>query len=257
RPRPAGWFVAGALLGSLPSWVYEAVYFPATRLEVYGGGHAAAPPVLARAITILGTHVPDTLGVPERGALQTVTLVVSAALVLLGLGVAWRWDRGEVRWSLGLGGAPAGGRVLLWILLVTNLALVLVSPQGAAGSRYLHPLYSVLPSVTGIALAWLWRRRRALGVVAAAALLAIHAWHTWAHGPGTPPARWRWRPTVRRLEPLLAWLEARGIHHAYWAFRQLPPSYEMTYLARGRVVFADPWRELVLAHARQVDASPA
>ena len=249
--REVAWF-AGALLGSLPTALYEAVYFPSTRFIVHAGGSIPVDPVLVRAATVFGTHVPDLLGVPEFGSLQSSTLAVSASLLLLGVAVALCWDRAELRWLLALGDARGSGRVILWIVLVSNLVVVIAAPQGAVGSRYLHPLYAVLPAFAGIALAWLWRRRRSIAVIVAVALIGIHGWHNWTHGPGgTPSAQWRWSPTTRALEPLVVWLESRGIGQAYWAFRGLPPSYEMTYLAAGRVVFADPWRELALPYARR------
>ena len=256
RRSETAWFAGGALLGSLPSWLYEAVYFPSTRHVAHTGGSFPIDPILERATTLFGSHVPDLLGV--RGSLKSVTLAVSASLLLLGLAVAFWQDRAELRWLLALGGAPGRGRAVLWIVLATNLVVVVASPQGAVGSRYLHPLYTVLPCFIGIALAWLWRRRRTVAVIAAGALIGIHAWHNWTYGPGgTPSAKWRWRPTTSALEPVVTWLESRGIRHAYWASRGLPPSYEMTYLAAGRVVFADPWRELALPYARAVDASEA
>jgi F5/8 type C domain len=258
RRRATAWFAGGALLGSLPVWLYEALYFPSTRHVTYAGGSTPVNPILVRATTVFGTHVPDLLGVPEHGLLRSGTLAVSASLLLLGLAVAFWRDRAELRWVLALGGSRGRGRAILWIVLAANLVVVVATPQGAVGSRYLHPLYTVLPCFTGIALAWLWCQRRSIAVVSAAALIGIHAWHNWAHGPGgTPSAQWRWRPITRGLEPLVTWLESRGIHHAYWASRGLPPSYEMTYLAAGRVIFADPWRELALPYARAVDASEA
>lgn len=199
----AAWFAGGALLGSLPPALYEAVYFPSTRFIAHAGGSIPVDSVLVRATTVLGTHVPDLLGVPELGSLQSSTLAVSASVVLLGIAVAFWRDRAELRWLLALGGAPGSGRVILLIVLATNLTVVIAAPQGAVGSRYLHPLYAVLPSFAGIALAWLWRRRRSLAVLVAGALIGMHAWHNWMHGPGgTHSAQWRWSPTTRALEPL-------------------------------------------------------
>jgi hypothetical protein len=254
---PAGWLAGGALLGSLPCWVYEALYFPSTRFIVHRGGAASSEPFPERALSILGEHFPGLL-LPEhvKPELRVAAFAVSAVIIGLGAGIALRRDRAELRWTLGLGGALQSGGALLWGVAAANLAVVLASPQGAVGARYLLPLYSVLPCWGGLALAWAWRRRRALGAAAGAVLLALHAWLNWTAGPGGVPAsEWRWRPVTRPLRPLVAWLEARNLGHAYWAVRGLPPSYEMTYLAQGRVVFADLWREMALPHARQVDGS--
>ncbi len=254
---PAAWLAGGALLGSLPCWAYEAVYFPSTRYIVHQGGALPPQPLTARTLSILGEHLPALL-VPEQAepGPRIAALVASAAITLLGAGIALRRDRPELRWALGLGGAQGTGGALLWGVAAVNLAIVLASPQGAIGHRYLLPLYSVLPCWAGMALASAWRRRRALGIVAAAVLLVPHAWLNWTQGPGgVPSSQWRWRPIKERLEPLVGWLDARNLRHAYWALRDFPPSYEMTYLARGRIVFADPWRELALPHARVVDGS--
>ena len=69
--REVVWFAGGAFLGSLPTALYEAVYFPSTRFIAHAGGSASLDPVLVRAATVFGTHVPDLLGVPESGSLQS------------------------------------------------------------------------------------------------------------------------------------------------------------------------------------------
>ncbi len=262
--RPRIWlFVGGLALGGLPAWVYEAQYFPSSRFVLHQAGYVEAEPLGERIRLLTGRLIPDVLGVrlarltPSlEGVLELAVLLLAVAAVV---GAAIR-DRGALRWAAGARrSAPpaAAGRLLLWGVLLANLALAAVSSRPLEG-RYLLPLYSVLPYWIGDTLHGLWSARRAVGAAALATLLGLHAWsNTGDTVARTTPSQWRWASVKGRMAPVVRWLDERGIRRVYFADVPHLQSYEFTYLTGMRIVAADLWREGALPHAHAVDAAAA
>src|SRR5439155_18982204 len=117
-------------------------------------------------------YIPSLLGAPGSGIRPVITGILPCILVLIVVvGRAVKRDARDLAWALGVRGGRARGGIVLWPVLVANLALVLSTPRGAESDRYLLPLYSVLPCWVGDLLCWLWQARRMLAGPAVAALL--------------------------------------------------------------------------------------
>ncbi len=258
--RGAFWlFPLGVGLGGLPDWIYEAVYYPSTRLAVHEAGSLPVESIGFRAVHLFGDIALALHGataadgfVPPLGA--QVGVMALGALVIARAAVR---DRAELRWLAGSGGHPGRGLGLLWVLLAVNVLAVLLTKR-TLGANYLLPLYGVLPIWTGECLWWLWGRRRWVGATALAGLLTFQLWANWTvtlgRGSGATP---RWAPLHETVRPLADWLTARGIRHVYWAPDSTIWAYEFSYLTGMRVIAAHIWAESVVQHAHAVDAQAA
>jgi hypothetical protein len=256
RPRLA-WFVGGLFLGGLPQWLYELRYFPSAKFALQQAGGLETAPFHERLTTVVGVFLPRLLG-PHVQAEQPwllAFLLVTGPLWTAALIRAVVRDRAELAWMLGGRGRIGRGSCILWIVAATNLALVLATRR-AIDAYYLLPLYSVLPCWMGEGLDWLRRRRPALAAVALASLLVLAFWANWRDSVGTTdPGAPRWSVLKRRFGPTVRWLEDRGVDRAYLVEAFHLSSYGMTYLAGGRIVFAELWREQFVDHGRLVDAA--
>jgi hypothetical protein len=245
--RPRTWLIAaGAVLGSLPMWLYELDAFPSSRFAVAESGEPAGT-VGARGLMVLTGALPSLLGV-EPEALRPDVLGMAAAGLLAVAAVA------VVRAAR----RPGETGAVLWAVALANVALVVLSPRSTLGTgvRYLLPLYSVLPCWIGAALAALWVRWRLVGIAALALWLGVHAAANWVATVGTtPPGVRRWAPLRALVAPVAATLERHGARHVYWADVPTMKAFELTYLTGGRIVAADPWREEAVAYARLVDGA--
>ncbi|HEY7141859.1 MAG TPA: hypothetical protein VIE44_17305, partial [Methylomirabilota bacterium] len=252
-------FPLGVVVGGLPDWIYEGLYYPTGRLMVHQAGSVPAQSIGVRASQVFGDIArqlfgatgPDGLAPPiwvQAGVMALGVLVVGRALVR---------DREELRWLAGLGGQPGPGLGILWILLAANLLVVLPTKR-VLGAAYLLPLYGVLPIWTGECLWWLWHRRRWLGGSVLVGLLAFYLWANWSvtlgRGPRATP---RWAPLQDTVRPLADWLAARGFERVYWIADIGLPSFGFTYLTGMHVTAAHIWAESVIQHAHVVDAAPA
>ena len=259
QPR-AALFVAGVALGSLPAWCYDLAHYPSARLDIHAAGWSGALPLVQQAGVVAGRFLPIVLGARDTAGHPPPPLE-ALGLGLVGIAALVRAvcrDRAALAWAVGAARRPPpeAPAVLLWALVAANLGLVLLTPRGAGGDRYLLPLYSVLPVWLGEGLAWLGRRWRPAAALAIAALLAFHLWSNWSDSLGsTPASKRRWRALDVYLRPLTAWLEPRGIDRVYWGYAPALTPYELTFLTGRRVVAAELWREPVLAHADLVDAA--
>ena len=258
RPRLA-WFAGGLLLGGLPQWLYELRYFPSSKFALHQAGGAGLEPIRERMVTVGSKYLPPIFGldVGAGGTWLTAFGLLSVLLWAVALIRAGIRDRNELAWMVGLGGRRDRGQGMLWLVAGAALAVAVVTKRPLY-AHYLLPLYSVLPCWMGEGLAWLRRRRPWLAGAALAALLAAHGWANWHDSAATTSAAGRrWAAVERRSERLVRWLGSRGIDRAYTTD---PPNFSPdaeTYLSGERVVFADQWREHMLAHGRQVDAAPS
>ena len=257
RPR-VGWLALGLLLGGLPQWLYELSYFPSAKFALHQAGGVAVTPFRGRIEAVVGDFLPRLLGLHLKAGRPWIVafLLVAVPLWLGALAWAARRVRPELAWLLGRRGRIGRGHVILWIVTATNVGLVLAT-QRAIDHYYLLPLYSVLPCWMGEFLDWLRRRRPLLADVALATLLGLTFWPHWYDSLGTtPPGMRRWAILERRVEALLPWLEGRGFDRVYLG--DTTPhlySYGATYLAGGRIVFADLWREAIVSHGQAVDGA--
>jgi F5/8 type C domain/Dolichyl-phosphate-mannose-protein mannosyltransferase len=256
-------FASGAVVGSLPAWLYELRYFPSGRFAVHDVGTVGARPLGERVPFVVGQYLPSLLGIDDLtnrrwpGDLVTATVVL---LAVFAVGRAMRRDATDLAWALGARRHPASsGRVLLWGVFLANLTLVLATPRGAESERYLLPLYTVLPCWLGETLAWLSRKRRAVWAAVLATVLGFHLWSNWVDTfGGVPPSQRRWTPLKASMAPLAGWLQEHRYDRVYWG-DDVPdlPAFEFTYLTGGRIVAANLWRETAVADADLVDASPS
>ena len=256
-------FPVGIALGGLPAWIYEAANYPSTRLVLHEPGTAPLESFTARTTMFLTQLSLELVGA-RATELTTVPFAPPAAVqaIVAGLGVlvlarALLRDRHQLAWLVGArGGGPGTGRSLLWILVVANLALALPTKR-TLGITYFLPLYAVLPLWTGELLAWLWGVRRWLGAAAGLGLLGFHVWATWTVtlGRRSEPG-WRWSQLRERSQPLVDWLDARGIRHLYYQ-TGFGPAFELSFLTGMRLTPAHIWHEQVVQHGRAVDAQLA
>jgi hypothetical protein len=252
-----GWFAVGLFLGGLPQWLYELSYFPSAKFALHQAGGVAVAPFHERLTAVVGDFLPRLLGLHlQAGRPWIMAFLLVAVPTWLGALVwaACRY-RPELAWMLGRRGRIGRGHVILWIVAATNLALVLAT-QRAIDHYYLLPLYSVLPCWMGEFLDWLRRHRPRLAGAALAGLLALNGWTNWHDSVGTTdPRAPRWAILKRRVGPVLRWLEDRSLDRAYLVEAFHLSSYGMTYLAGGRVVIAELWREQIVENGRLVDAA--
>ncbi len=256
RPR-IWWFAVGLLVGGVPEWLYELWYFPSARFALHQAGGVPVALFHERLTTVVGSFLPRLLGLQLQAGRPWIAafLLVAVSLWLAAVARAAIRDRAGLSWLFGLRSRTAPGQVILWIVAGTNLALVLVT-QRAIDHYYLLPLFSVLPCWMGECLDWLRRRRPLLASAALAGLLALHGWANWQDSVGTTdPTAPRWSALKERVGPTLRWLEEHGLSRAYLVQAFHLSSYGMTYLAGGRVVLAELWREQLVDHARLVDAA--
>ena len=249
-------FVVGFVVGGLPQLLYEVHYFPSARFALHQAGAVPVPPLGARLWTVVGGFLPTLLGAdPESGPRWRMAfLAVALPLWTLALVRAAVRDRGELAWIFGRGGRLERGHVILWIVAAANLTLLLAT-QRAIDAYYFLALYAVLPCWMGESLDWL--RRRHGGIVAGlalAVLLTLQAWPSWRESFAPPSAR-RWAPMRARWEPLVRWLESRGLDRVYLVEGPAAQAFATTYLAGRRVVIVDPWREQIVDDGRLVDAA--
>jgi hypothetical protein len=258
RPR-IGWALLGLLLGGLPQWLYEVLHFPSAKFALHAAGGVPVSPFPERLATTVAGYLPRVLGfwVEAGPAWRLAFFLVVVPLWIAAAGTALARDRASVGWLFGGRGGLARGRVMLWIVAGANLGLLLATKR-AIDHYYLLPLYSVLPCWMGGFLGQLRRRGPLVAGMTLAGLLAVNGWANWQDSVGNAGGR-RWTTLTRRVQPVLDWLEARGIERAYLTSEIQLLASGMTYLAGERVIIADLWREPFVDYGRLVDAavSPA
>ena len=256
-------FPIGVALGGLPAWIYEATNYPSTRLVLHEPGTVPLESFTTRtsmfltqlSLELVGARATELTTVPFDP--PTAMQAIVAGLGLLVLARALLRDRRQLAWLAGASrGGPGNGLSLLWILVVANLALALPT-QRTLGITYFLPLYAVLPLWTGEFLAWLWGVRRWLGATVMFGLLGFHVWATWTVtlGRRSEPG-WRWSQLRERSQPLVDWLNARGIRHLYYQTGH-GPAFELSFLTGMRLIPAHIWHEQVVQHGQLVDAQVA
>ena len=249
-------FVAGALrmipafaLGSLPHWVY-------------GLSHGTAIPPAGQIISLEAvlSHVdvfrrvswPILVGVPVglRPTWAGAALAVALAM-LYGTALFDAVRRTRDR-------APAGRwlGVALVVLAAVNIAVVVGTVYGRFlddhDQRYLLPAYCALMPLLG---AWLARLRPARAILLGAAVVFVHV------GGAATRTLESLAPTIAATEAARAeaWqrvagtLAAEGPRHVY---DQKQSSRLLTFLSGGRVIFSNPYEEIVTEQALAVDGMP-
>jgi hypothetical protein len=200
---------------------------------------------------LVGARATELTTVPLVPPIAVQAVVAGVGLVVLARALVR--DRGQLAWLVGARrDGPGSGLSLLWILAVANLALALPTKR-TLGITYFLPLYAVLPLWTGELLAWLWGWRRWLGATAVVGLLGFNVWATWTVtlGQRSEPG-WRWAQLRERSQPLVDWLDARGIRHLY--YHGHGPALTLAFLTGMRLTPAHLWHEQVVQHGQAVDA---
>ena len=263
RPR-IGLFIVGMFLGGLPEWLYELWHFPSTRFALHQAGGIPILPVAER-FSRVGVFLATIVGFPSRAERPWVAafLLMVAPVWAAAVAQAAVRARTGLAWLVGGRTRHDPARIILWIVVLTNLTLVLATKR-VTDHYYLLPLWSVLPCWIGETLNWLRARSGLLASVALAGLVTLNAWSNW-HGIVGAPGAHRWTAVEKRIQPLLRWLEGRGLDRVYLAETPMTTTplgerphlqpYGVTYLAGGHAVFADLWREYIVSHGRLVDGA--
>ena len=256
RPRIL-WALLGLLLGGLPQWLYELLHFPSTKFALHAAGGVPVAPFPERLAATVGGYLPRLIGLyVEAGRpWRLAFFLVAVPLWIAAVVAAVIRDRSSFAWLLGRRGEIGRGQIMLWIVAAANLGLLLATKR-AIDHYYLLPLHSVLPYWMGGFLGRLRRHWPLIAGAALASLLAVNGWANWQDSVGNrAPAGRRWVSLTRRVEPILGWLEARGLERAYLTGAVQLSSSGMTYLTGERVILADLWREAFVDYGRLVDAA--
>jgi hypothetical protein len=174
----------------------------------------------------------------------TLGAIVVLVCILAGLFAARR-ESASFAADLRAGTWRPGTRLLLLGLLPLTTAMFVLSRNSGdmMTHRYLLPLLTPMPVLTGIALAALGRKRAWAAIAVLALLLSFplvqlaFSYRAAGYlGPG-----WRLRESPETLHDVLAFLERRGIRGGYASYWT---SYKATFLAGERLVFAplDDWQ---------------
>lgn len=253
--RPALWSSRGLwavplafFLGSLPSWIFNLNHSFWSFRIFRGAGEGDLAANLRTAFRLLL----EIGGV--RGLLADPVPFLSPAagvvyLVLLGILFV---DLGS--WNARQDPDARRRRRALQILFAFSLfhlaAFSLSRYVEFAVQRYLFPLYSSLPILTGMAVLRLWRWSRLLSAGALVLLLLNNGLALWKTVQFFEAARrddW-WKP-----EPVIDLLQSEGLTRAY-APLQIAP--RLTFETQEHVIVADPLSERYPPYLRAADVSP-
>jgi hypothetical protein len=248
--RRALWLAPlGFLLGSLPFWIFNLTHafwsFALFEGHTRGAYQARLGKTLSRLFEIAGVWDPLMAPVAWLSPAAGLVYLVLLAVLVLELGRRPPAATPEARaWRRGV-------QLLLLFSLVHVAAFALNRFALLGGTqRYLFPLYSALPVLTGVAVLRSWRWSRLLAAGALAVLLlnnGVALGRTIDFLDGARRNDW-WK-----VEPLAARLQAEGVTHAYAGFWELGPS--VTFAARERVIVADPFEYRYPPYREAVDAA--
>ena len=256
RPRPAraAWFALGALIGASPLAVARLIGASGAKVETASSAVTALRPTfewwdgakhLAHAgVGLLGLQVPLVVDGKERAQLPA-SLVAALALglvVALAAGIRSRRALPFVGWAAALAAA-------FWLSRRT----------GPDELRYLYGVHAPLLALGGAGVGAVWRRRRAIAVALAVALLVPWGFgqHLQAEAWGDPDFADRaWQ--VPAIEPAIAALRAAGIRSSY---ASLQLAGRLTLETGGEIVASQAWNERIpgdpLRFRDEVDLDPA
>ncbi len=237
-------------LGSLPHWLYGVPH--GTAIPPPGRPIGAAT-VLAHLQFFGATAWPIVAGVPAplrgRGAGGLLAVALGALYLAAGLASMRRARRA---------GLPGGATGVALVALAATTVGVAVGTQYGRGlndndPHYLLPLYTALPP---LAAAWLAERRSRVAAAAlAAGLVGVHVAGALAGSLGglAPTAAAAERAELAAQRETVAALERAGLRRLYDSD---PAGRVLTFLAAERVILAQPYEEILPAHARLVDGAP-
>jgi hypothetical protein len=240
--------IAAFVLGSLPHWLYGLSH--GTAIPPPGPAIPAAA-ALSQLEVFRRVSWPILVGVPAGLRPTWTGAGLAAALAVL-------YGAALVHALRGVRGRPASSRwlgVALVLLAATNVAAAVGTVYGRAlddhDQRYLLPVYSALMPLLG---AWLARQPGSR-----AALLALGVGLVQVGGavPGTlaslaPAVAAEQAARAEARRRAAQWLAVEGPRHLY---DRNPASRLLTFLSGGRVVFVDPYREIVAEHALEADGA--
>jgi hypothetical protein len=236
------------VLGSVPFWVFNAThsFWTFALLEVGRKDfRAALESTVWRLLEIAG--VADALIDPVPWLSPVAGVVYLALVGVLLVELARRIPRPEPEVRVRRRGLQL---LLLFSLLhLTAFAFHRFAPLGGT-QRYLFPLYSSLPVLTGIALLRVWEWSRVLAV-AALGMLLLNNTLALAHTVEFFEARRRqdwWKP-----EPVVELLRSQGLTRAYAGWEV---AGRLTFETQERIVVTELFGERYRPYEQWVDASP-
>jgi hypothetical protein len=236
-------------LGSLPHWLYG---LPHGTAIPPAGQMIPLETVLSHLDVFRRVSWPILVGVPVGLRATWAGVALAAALAILygaALLGALRGKRDRAVAGRWLGMA-------LVVLAAVNIAVAVGTVYGRAlddhDQRYLLPVYSTLMPLLGV---WLSRIPTARAALLGIAVVLVHA------GGAVTRTLESFAPTVALAQAARAeaWqgiaskLAAEGPRHVY---DRNPSTRLLTFLSGGRVIFSDPFQEIVAEHALAVDGTP-
>ncbi len=223
--------VAGFAAGGLPFWVYNASHswasFALVRTEETAGFWRNLSFLAGdRMSFVLSLNYLTDAGLKWfSSVLLFAWLVLLAAVVITGLWAFVARDAGDSR----------KGLLVLCALFIVSMAAILATSrygQPAMGTRYILPIYSVLPLAVILLISVVERRRRGFLAILAGGFLGFHlvlnilAVRTHYAGEAGETSR-------RETDEAIAYMRSRGIQGAYadyWV------SYHLTFHAGEEIV---------------------
>ena len=243
--------IGAFLVGSLPVWIYNIPRgFPSFRMGALGSFDQAAglriffvrqlPDILGLSGSYLGNHP----------LAQRVWFVAAAAFyLLLALPFAWVSIKALAAFLTRRRPAPDEGLLLLFL---ATMALLFSGSRYALfnTSRYLVPVYSVVPLIGASAIARTSGVRRRLVCAGWAALMVVQSVFLAKHLSSTYPVA---RRDEALTNELLATLVAEGETHGVSEYSQ---SKRLTYISGERVIVIQPRDDQYPPYETAVERSP-
>lgn len=251
------YILAGLALGGLPLWLYNLTHQAATFAYLARPKNVVGIWEAFQGLVVLA--VPTLLGVFQDGSMAPVVPVVSylswglgLALLVYVLYLSRRAFQGLLRLSV----AQDDG-ALLWLGLIACLAVVasLAGESAESTRRHYVPLFCAMFPLVGLAYARLSEKSQPLAGLVLVFMLAsnLAGLHT-SSALTNPVLLKRYQTQERGTRHLLAALESWGVRRAY------APVYwdamRLTFAARERIIFAEPFYAHYQPYTRAVDAAP-
>lgn len=213
--RQADWARTRELLGIALRYTLQ--FMTGLRVMFYGDSHHTAP-------------LPPALFYPLAAAWIALPVAV----------IAWNGKRLWRLLTLSLRGVD-GTALLLALVAAAVLAFARSARAGSHEARFLVPVLSALPILMAWCVWQLTRRARPAGIALFALVALGQAWGcTRLARAWNDPAFVAGPLELPDTRPLIAFLDARGIRHAYAHYWL---SYRLTYETGERLIVSEPYNE--------------
>jgi hypothetical protein len=235
--------LVGFAVGGIPIWLFNVQTGGATFRFVLSGSQGQTADRIAVFQAWLNNDLPRGAGLWHPWGPSPVLLGWIMAVLLVGASVWALFGRRHV--------TPRPLDAIVVFLVLIPMIFVLsgfggpvLNPYGFdATGRYVSPIWSGLTILGGVALAGLWRRRRALAIGVVAVPLAINAFGMLAIDPLQAFQSPYWDKLPADNAPLLATLHADGVEDVWmnhWAGQ--PAMFDAR--AAGQTLIAYDWYDV-------------